>query len=87
MRDFAILELDHISKAFPSAAALDDAPFDFRKGAVHALFMIDAYQKTIATIHQEIQIKNPRYAQQQGISLIYHSGGKIFLKNNTLVFL
>lgn len=82
-----ILELNHISKTFPGVIALDDVHFDLRKGEVHVLLgengagkstlvkiLSGAYQKTSGTIlldQQEIHIKNPKHAQQLGISIIY----------------
>lgn len=87
MKSDTILELNHISKTFPGVIALDDVHFDLRKGEVHVLLgengagkstlvkiLSGAYQKTSGTIlldQQEIHIKNPKHAQQLGISIIY----------------
>ncbi len=87
MTSDTILELNHISKTFPGVIALDDVHFDLRKGEVHILLgengagkstlvkiLSGAYQKTSGEIllnQQEIHIKNPKQAQELGISIIY----------------
>ncbi|UCE06428.1 MAG: sugar ABC transporter ATP-binding protein, partial [bacterium] len=87
MTSDTILELNHISKTFPGVVALDDVHFDLRKGEVHVLLgengagkstlvkiLSGAYQKSSGSIllnQQEIHIKNPKHAQQLGISIIY----------------
>ena len=87
MKSDTILKLNHISKTFPGVIALDDVHFDLRKGEVHVLLgengagkstlvkiLSGAYQKSSGTIlldQQEIHIKNPKHAQQLGISIIY----------------
>ncbi len=82
-----ILKMNHIHKTFPGVVALDDVHFDLRKGEVHVLLgengagkstlmkvLSGAYQKTTGQIllnNQEIDIKNPKHAQELGISIIY----------------
>src|SRR5262245_55295943 len=77
----------HIRKSFPGLVALDDVDFDLRKGEVHILLgengagkstlvkiLGGAYQKDAGQIildDREIDIKNPRQAQQNGIASIH----------------
>jgi ribose transport system ATP-binding protein len=77
----------HIRKVFPGVVALDDVHFELRKGEVHVLLgengagkstlmkiLSGAYQKTSGQIlldGEEVEIKNPRHAQELGISIIY----------------
>jgi ribose transport system ATP-binding protein len=81
------LEMQHITKTFPGVVALDDVGFELRKGEVHILLgengagkstlmkiLSGAYQKSEGRIlldNQEIEIKNPKHAQELGISIIY----------------
>jgi ribose transport system ATP-binding protein len=85
--DVIILETRHIRKIFPGVVALDDVHFELRRGEVHILLgengagkstlmkiLSGAYQKTAGQIFldgKEIEIKNPRHAQELGISTIY----------------
>ncbi len=87
MNNDVILETKHIRKVFPGVVALDDVHFALRRGEVHILLgengagkstlmkiLSGAYQKTAGQIvldGKEIEIKNPRHAQELGISTIY----------------
>ncbi|MHC4279757.1 MAG: sugar ABC transporter ATP-binding protein [Planctomycetota bacterium] len=82
-----ILKMNHIWKTFPGVTALDDIHFELRKGEVHVLLgengagkstlvkiLSGAYQKTSGEIflfNRETNIRNPKHAQQLGISIIY----------------
>lgn len=81
------LQMQHISKTFPGVVALDDVSFALRKSEVHILLgengagkstlmkiLSGAYQKTAGQIllnNQEVEIKNPKHAQDLGIGIIY----------------
>ncbi len=83
----ALLELSHISKAFPGVKALNDVQFDMRPGEVHALLGENGAGKStlikiISGVHRPdsgemrfdgkpIQFNNPREAQALGIATIY----------------
>lgn len=87
MKNEIILEMKHIHKTFPGVVALDDVHLELRKGEVHMLLgengagkstlmkiLSGAYQKTEGQVFlegDEIEIKNPRHAQDLGISIIY----------------
>ncbi len=87
MIDSALLRLNKIGKIFPGVIALDNVDFLLQKGEVHILLgengagkstlvkiISGAYQKTSGTIYlsgKEIEIKNPKHAQELGISIIY----------------
>jgi ribose transport system ATP-binding protein len=82
-----LLEMSHISKSFPGVQALDDVQFNLRAGEVHALMgengagkstlvkiLSGVYQPTqgqILLAGQPIEIQNPSYAQELGISPVH----------------
>jgi ribose transport system ATP-binding protein len=77
----------NIKKTFPGVTALDDVNFALSPGEVHILLgengagkstlvkiLSGAYQKSggnIVLFGKDVEIKNPRHAQQLGISIIY----------------
>jgi ribose transport system ATP-binding protein len=77
----------NIRKEFPGVVALDNVNFSLNPGEVHVLLgengagkstlvkiISGAYQKSSGSLildAKEIEIKNPRHAQQLGISIIY----------------
>ena len=81
-----ILEMLDIHKTFPGVAALDGVSFVLRKGEVHVLLgengagkstllkiLSGAYQKTSGRIlldGSEVEIRNPKHAQELGIRTI-----------------
>ena len=87
MPDSPVLRLKNIDKIFPGVIALKDVDFNINKGEVHVLLgengagkstlvkiISGAYQKTRGAIYfygKKIKIKNPRHAQELGISIIY----------------
>jgi len=87
MVDTTLLRLKRIGKVFPGVIALDNVDFELQKGEVHILLgengagkstlvkiISGAYQKTSGDIFlsgQKIEIKNPKHAQELGISIIY----------------
>jgi len=87
MKNDIILETQHVRKTFPGVIALNDIFFDLCKGEVHVLLgengagkstfvkiLSGAYQKTEGQIFlngRETDIKNPRHAQEIGITIIY----------------
>jgi len=82
-----VLEMRNIRKIFPGVIALDDVDFTLSKGEVHVLLgengagkstlvkiVSGAYQRSAGSLSldgKEINIKNPRHAQDLGISIIY----------------
>ena len=82
-----VLEMRNIRKTFPGVVALDDVNFTLLSGEVHILLgengagkstlvkiLSGAYQKSggnIVLFGKDVEIKNPRQAQQLGISIIY----------------
>jgi ribose transport system ATP-binding protein len=82
-----VLEMKNIRKTFPGVIALDDVNFTLSPGEVHILLgengagkstlvkiISGAYQKSAGRLildGKEVEIKNPRHAQQLGISIIY----------------
>src|SRR5262249_52892592 len=87
MNDQFALQMQRIGKTFPGVVALDDVSFDLRRGEVHVLLgengagkstlmkiLSGAYQKSAGQIYldgRETEIKNPKHAQELGISTIY----------------
>jgi ribose transport system ATP-binding protein len=82
-----ILKMNSIRKTFPGVTALDDIHFELYRGEVHVLLgengagkstlvkiLSGAYQKTSGEIFlfgRETSIRNPKHAQQLGVSIIY----------------
>ncbi|GHV91356.1 ribose import ATP-binding protein RbsA [Spirochaetia bacterium] len=82
-----ILELHHISKAFPGVKALDDVHFDLKSGEIHALMGENGagkstFIKIITGVHRPdsgdllldgkpADINGPLDAQSRGIAAIY----------------
>ncbi|HYK91207.1 MAG TPA: sugar ABC transporter ATP-binding protein [Acidobacteriota bacterium] len=82
-----VLQMRRIRKTFPGVLALDGVDFELRKGEVHVLLgengagkstlikiLSGAHQKDEGQIllnGREIEIRNPRHAQQLGIGSIY----------------
>jgi ribose transport system ATP-binding protein len=85
--DELLVEMDGISKSFPGVHALEDARFELRRGEVHALvgengagkstmmkILSGIYRRDAGTIRvkgQDVEIANPRAAQDLGISIIH----------------
>ncbi len=107
-----VLQMQHITKTFPGVVALDDVSFELRKGEVHILLgengagkstlmkiLSGAYRKSEGRIllnGREIEIENPKHAQDLGISIIYQelnlvpqlsAAENIFLGRETLTYL
>lgn len=86
MADF-ILEMEHISKAFPGVQALDEVHFKLERGSIHALMGENGagkstFIKIITGVYQPdsgiikidgtpVQIHSPLDSQRLGISAIY----------------
>jgi len=82
-----IIKLKGITKTFPGVLALDNVDFDLKKGEVHVLIgengagkstlikiISGAYKKDAGTIildGKELEIHNPRHAQELGIATVY----------------
>lgn len=82
-----VLQMQRIGKTFPGVVALDEVNFELRKGEVHILLgengagkstlmkiLSGAYQKSSGQIllnGREIEIRNPKHAQELGIGIIY----------------
>ena len=87
METAPLLKMSQISKTFPGVLALDKVDFELRRGEVHVLLgengagkstlmkiLSGAYQKSSGEIELDgvpVSIKNPRHAQDLGISTIY----------------
>ncbi|MFN2453346.1 MAG: sugar ABC transporter ATP-binding protein [Pyrinomonadaceae bacterium] len=87
MTETPVLEMRHIRKTFPGVVALDDVGFELRRGEVHILIgengagkstlmkiLSGAYQKSAGEITldgADVEIKNPKHAQDLGIGIIY----------------
>jgi ribose transport system ATP-binding protein len=86
-RNGTIMELRRITKTFPGVLALDEVDFDLHRGEVHVLIgengagkstlikiISGAYRKDAGAIiidGGEIEIHNPRHAQELGIATVY----------------
>lgn len=86
--------MHNIGKTFPGVVALDKIHFELCKGEVHILLgengagkstlmkiLSGAYQKTEGQLFledKEIEIKNPKHAQELGISIIYQEFNLIY---------
>jgi inositol transport system ATP-binding protein len=82
-----LLEVDHVRKEFPGVVALDNVQFKLKRGTVHALMGENGagkstLMKIVAGIYtpdsgtfklrgQEIQLKNPLDALENGIAMIH----------------
>jgi ribose transport system ATP-binding protein len=82
-----LVEMEGIDKDFPGVQALSDARFELRAGEVHALvgengagkstlmkILAGVYTRDRGTVRvrgQDVEIANPRAAQQLGISIIH----------------
>ena len=82
-----LVVMEGIDKSFPGVHALDQAHFELRPGEVHALvgengagkstlmkILSGVYRKDAGRIYyrgQEVDIPNPRAAQDLGISIIH----------------
>ena len=82
-----LLQMNGINKSFPGMKALDQVNFDLQAGEVHILVgengagkstlmkvLSGAYQPDAGTLiidGQTVKIKNPRAAQDLGVSIIY----------------
>ncbi len=87
MTNGVVLKIRGIRKAFPGVVALDGAHFELLRGEVHVLLgengagkstlmkiLSGAYQKDAGEIlleGQPVDIRNPRHAQELGLSIIY----------------
>jgi len=87
MNNDIVLQMQHISKTFPGVVALEDVCLELRRGEVHVLLgengagkstlvkiLSGAYQKSSGEIFiegEKTEIKNPKQAQELGISIIY----------------
>ena len=85
--DQVLIKMEGIDKSFPGVRALDNAQFELRAGEVHALVGENGagkstLMKVLAGIYQrdagriiysghEVEIPNPRAAQELGISMIH----------------
>ncbi|ACI18440.1 sugar ABC transporter ATP-binding protein [Dictyoglomus thermophilum] len=79
--------MENINKSFPGVQALKDAYFELNRGEVHALvgengagkstlmkILVGAYRKDSGRIiykGKEVDIPNPRVAQEMGISMVF----------------
>ncbi len=86
MQDDNILQMKHISKAFPGVKALDCVDFELKRGEVHSIcgengagkstllkILSGSYKKDNGSIFingQEVNIKSINHAKQLGIGII-----------------
>jgi len=82
-----VLNMEGINKTFPGVRALDNVDFRLKKGTIHILLgengagkstlvkiLSGAHQMTAGRIFingQQVAIRNPRYARELGIGIIY----------------
>ena len=87
LMDEPLLRMRNITKSFPGVLALKDVEFELHAGEIHAIIgengagkstlmkvLLGIYQPDEGTIHlkgKPFHAKNPRHAQDQGISMIY----------------
>lgn len=87
LMDEPLLRMRNITKSFPGVLALKDVEFELHAGEIHAIIgengagkstlmkvLLGIYQPDEGTIHlkgKPFHAKNPRNAQDQGISMIY----------------
>ncbi|MDA8216779.1 MAG: sugar ABC transporter ATP-binding protein [Dehalococcoidales bacterium] len=87
MADDVMLEVRHVSKAFPGTQALDDVSLAVRRGEVHAILGENGAGKStlmliLAGVHRKdageitlegcrIELIDPKHAQRLGVRIVY----------------